>query len=260
MVVTYFTTDTAQWGAGKEAPLTPAERDDNFWTLFLQLAGVEQDFGEATVIQSIDVDGATFTVTLSDELVTDTETETETVLGPFPLPWEAFKWRGAWSAATAYSALDVFYVLGDGVYLVAETHTSAATFDAARNTGNPDYAVIYIKLMDLPRYGMGVVDITIADYTLTEEDAWQVLLFVTTTGAPSTITVPLLGTGYEVGAVTAFRQTGPNAIEILAGTGVTLNFPANRTEQSGWDGAVVYLRLVGEDEWDVYGDLGEIAT
>ena len=254
MPVTYFTTDTAQWGAGKEADLTPAERDDNFFTVLTSLLAAETP-GEAVVIQSITVTGDTFTVRVSDEIFTDTETETQVDYGPFNLPTQFMKWRDEWSALTVYEPFDVVWVAEDGVFLVTLDHTSAAAFNEAANSGTPNYDYHYIRLADLPQRLHGVVDVSAATYTVSSDDVRDILFF----SAAVTVTLGT-PTGFAAGEVVQFRQSGASAtITIEADTTGTVNVPENRGNFTNYQGAMVTARYLGSGQWDLYGDLAVIA-
>lgn len=111
------------WGTGKGGNLTPAEVDDNFYTLAQAIAAF--DTGPAPAeIDNIVVVGNQMTIVLDDARE----------FGPYTLPTAALRWRGNWSAATPYQVNDLVTVAGQGVFLVLVAHTSDGTFD-------PDYLV-----------------------------------------------------------------------------------------------------------------------
>lgn len=121
MPITYRT--AGDWGAGKGGNLTPAEVDGNFYDLAQQIAGLELGPTPAE-IDTISVVGNQMTITLDDARS----------FGPYTIPTAAFRWRGAWAAATPYLVNDLVTVAGQGVFLVLVAHTSDSTFD-------PDYLV-----------------------------------------------------------------------------------------------------------------------
>jgi hypothetical protein len=129
MSLTYRTTDMARWGAGKGSNLTATEVDRNFWDL-LALVEALPDIPDLVEISNIttSANGGRITIHLSDG----------STRGPFVLPVAQLRFRGAWAAATTYTKNDLVKVTGqvdpdeDGLYYIAVTHTSAATFDPTR--------------------------------------------------------------------------------------------------------------------------------
>jgi hypothetical protein len=88
------------WGAGKGTNLEASEVDNNFWSLAEAIIALQNNPPLPNGIASITVSGTQMTITLTDG----------TVMGPFTLPVLTFRWRGEYSAGTAYAALDVFTV------------------------------------------------------------------------------------------------------------------------------------------------------
>jgi hypothetical protein len=132
----YRTTDLARWGAGKGSNLEPVEIDLNFWELAERLAAVEAGDGAAVNgIANIGVVGSQMTVYLEDG----------TALGPYTLPTAMIRYRGDWTAATAYNEMDLVTVPEARVYLVLADHTSGAEFDAlaADGEGNSLYRWLF---------------------------------------------------------------------------------------------------------------------
>jgi hypothetical protein len=130
MAVTYRT--AGAWGPGKGGNLTAAEVDTNFYSLVQDIAQVADDLVPAE-IENITLVGSQLTFVLSDSRT----------LGPYTVPTAAFRWAGVWTPETAYLAND-FLETGQGVFLVVQNHTSAATFDPARVIGgDPVYVLVF---------------------------------------------------------------------------------------------------------------------
>lgn len=122
------------WGTGKGSNLTAAEVDGNFWDHEVRIDAVETAAPSPNEISSITLVGSQLTVTMDDA----------STFGPFTVPTALFTWRGAWEDATAYSELDLLYVLGEGMFMVLIDHTSAAPFDAGLlDGGDPVYHLLF---------------------------------------------------------------------------------------------------------------------
>ena len=68
--------------------------------------------------------------------------------------------------------------------------------------------------------------------------------------------VPAFGGTFPVGGEVHFRQTTAlGQISFLEDTGVTLNGVVGRNLATAGQGAVVTLKYLGDDQWDVWGDL-----
>ncbi len=119
------------WGGGKGGNLTPAEVDQNFYDIDERVVDLETNPPVAVSIASINVSGSSMTIFLDDS----------TELGPFTLPTASFNWRGAWVEGISYLEMDVFYAVGEGVYLVTADYESASNFD-------PEGAGISLMLPD----------------------------------------------------------------------------------------------------------------
>lgn len=147
--ITFRTTDTGRWGAGKGSNLTAAEIDINLWNLAQAIVALQENPPTANNISAITVSGMYMTITLTDG----------STIGPLALPVLQWRWRGEWVASTAYAALDGFIVTSQGLYTVNADHTSAATFDegAVDSNGN----ALYNKLFGFS----GLSGATLADLT-----------------------------------------------------------------------------------------------
>jgi hypothetical protein len=134
-VIVYRSDDFTRWGAGAGTNLTAAQVDGNFWSLRQAIAAL-QTSGSPSDLVSVSSSGGQLTFLRADG----------SKLGPISLPVARLSWRGPWTPATAYNALDILTVSGigpgtDGLYLVQEDHTSAASFSASAvdASGNPLY-------------------------------------------------------------------------------------------------------------------------
>ena len=127
MALTYRTTDGTRWGAGKGSDLTATEVDRNFWDLRAEFLAAVAALEDPDVISNIEVIGSQMTIfTAAGES-----------FGPFTLPVAMLHWRGAWTAATAYSELDIVRSAPHGTFLVLLDHTSDATaFDPLEVNGS----------------------------------------------------------------------------------------------------------------------------
>lgn len=126
------------WGAGIGVNLTPAQVDENFYELRSDLDDLIANPPTADSIVSVTQSGLdlTFHTTLGNSL------------GPLVMPYIGPVWRGEWTPLTLYSAADQFKVTGEGVFIVLENHTSAATFDAAATGGSPPTA-LYTEIIGI---------------------------------------------------------------------------------------------------------------
>lgn len=124
MVLTYRTTDTTKWGAGKGAKLTSGEIDNNFWDLISRILTLEGNPVQPNQISNITLTGSQLTISLSDG----------TQFGPYTIPVATMHFRGDWTANTQYYQLDLIRVIGKGLYLVMRDHISATTFDPNATT------------------------------------------------------------------------------------------------------------------------------
>lgn len=115
------------WGSGIGVNLTPAQVDENFYELRTDLDDLIANPPTADSIVSISQAGfsLTFHTLLGNEL------------GPVAMPVAYPVWRGDWQPATLYSAADIFRVAEQGIFVVLQDHTSAATFDPDAAAGSP---------------------------------------------------------------------------------------------------------------------------
>jgi hypothetical protein len=125
---------TGPWGAGTGSNLSAAQVDTNFYELRSDLDDVIASPPTAVSIASIEIIGTSMYFHMSNG---DT-------IGPLEIPTLKFRWRGDWTATTAYLALDAFKVDTVGLFIVLKDHTSDLTFDpAATSGGEPLYHELF---------------------------------------------------------------------------------------------------------------------
>ena len=166
-------------------------------------------------------------------------------------------WRGIYTTSTAYAYYDVVRVLGSGVWLVKIPHTTGASeaFDPAKEIeGAPVYEALMVEPAPYMPLGPAI------DSAITDVDVSWAGTYVRVTygdGAVS-VYVPAFGGTFPVGGEIHFRQaTALGQVTFLEETGVTLNGVAGRTLASAGEGAVVTLKYLGDNQWDVWGMLAD---
>ena len=231
MSITYRT--TGAWGAGKGGNLTAAEVDTNFYTLVQEIASSLAGAAPAE-IDNITLVGSQLTFALSDGRT----------FGPFTVPTPSFRWAGVWSPAEPYLVNDVIET-GQGIYLVAQAHTSASTFDPDRLIdGDP----VYVLMFREPR--SQVFTVSAATYEPTALQVWGYIRFTN----PCTINLPSNAeTALPIGVEFHFRQAGAGDLAITASSGVIVNVPAGLLASTDRQGATVTVKKVALDAWDVFG-------
>lgn len=129
----YRTNDPSSRWTGKGSNLTPAEVDGNIYELRRAIDAIIAS--PPTAVNPVSItqsnDKTQFTFNMSDG---------ET-LGPIDLPILEFRWRDQWEPDTLYEVLDIFQVVGVGLYAVTVNHTSASTFNKTATTGSPPASV-----------------------------------------------------------------------------------------------------------------------
>lgn len=238
---------TGAWGAGIGADLSPAQVDENFYTLALQIAAFTAPTGVG--VASITVTGNQMTIHLTNA----------TTQGPFTLPTAAFHDTGEWVGGHTYLEMDLFLVPDDGLYLVVLPYESPTEFDAAvtDTDGNPLLQLI----IGIPPMGdpsvLQVVELTGDSYTLLPADQGQykrVSEVVTTTDpAHYEVHVPI-DTDFPPGFWQSFRQVGDRQIEFIADdTSVILLSSESLLSRKA--GSLVTITHAAENTWDIAGDV-----
>lgn len=137
----FRTTDMLKWGAGKGTNLTPIEVDENFWTLWQFLTDLTSEPLQPNNIASISVAGNQMTIHMDDA----------STFGPFTLPVAAFGVNPAgleWQPGIEYAVWEIF-TANDGLYLVAQAHTSESEFDPDDGNINGPFARLLLPFPNL---------------------------------------------------------------------------------------------------------------
>jgi hypothetical protein len=241
MAFTYRT--AGAWGAGKGANLTPVEVDQNFYQAEQRIAAVESDPSTPVGIAEIVVTGNSMTIILTDAQE----------FGPFELPIATIVWGGEWEPGEAYASATLFSVSTGpdaGLYLVVLDGYEAGTeFDPDAFTT----AGLYLtKLYAIPTVGQMPLFETATDYTALASHAGYYIRVNSASARDVTIETDLVG-GYLDGSVYTFRQAGAGELTLVPAVGVTINTPETLTTRR--QHSTVTIIKVGEDEWDLTGDM-----
>ena len=228
------------WGAGKGGNLTPAEVDDNFWSLKTTLDNLGDELVPA------EIDNITLT---GNELRIFLEDGRE--FGPFLVPRASFRWRETFTPGQEYFGNDVIEVPGRGLYLVLRKHTADASFDPARTVdGNPAYQLIFAW----PTAGVA----TVSDGVFSPEIGDEGNYFRCTNASGTTVEIPTdEDQPFEQGTEFHFRQAADGAVLLQAAGTVAINGIDGFLMQSATRGAVVTVKKVAAEEWDLFGYLAE---
>lgn len=166
--------------------------------------------------------------------------------GPFIIPSSSYTWRGDFAASTAYDAFDVFgHALG--IFLVLSDFTSGPTL----NPSTDPVQLVFGPLGD-EYAARPVANIPEAAMTLSMAYAGWYLR----NSIGCTFRVPSDTTADFVDGVNfAFRQSGTDSLKFEAADGVTINHSSDTMMETAGTHAVAYLRRVGQNTWDLFGDL-----
>jgi hypothetical protein len=167
------------------------------------------------------------------------------------IPTATWNGRGQWLPSTVYSINDLV-IDASRLYLVKIAHTSDLTFDAGRQIGGQNvYQFIFGPMGETE-----VATIATSSYTLQGTDDLKYYRCThTSTAGHVVIIIPTSGSvSIPVNAEISFCQRG-DPLMIEATTGVTLHVPAGHHAATDHTGAVVTLKKVGIDEWDLFGAL-----
>jgi hypothetical protein len=168
MSVIYRT--TGPWGPGVGRNLTAAEVDGNFYDQQVHLSSLEDSRPQPDDIVGVSTNGIQLTFHL----------QSGATLGPVDMPVLYWRWRDEWTPFTIYAVLDTFSVVGQGIFLTLQDHTSGATFDPAATGGTPPTA-LYDQLIGVGT-GARLGELADVDVTGAAADA----LLVAVAGSPVT--------------------------------------------------------------------------
>jgi hypothetical protein len=77
-----------------------------------------------------------------------------------------------------------------------------------------------------------------------------------TSSSATTVTVPPNSSvAFPIGSVVTLTQAGTGQVSVAEGSGVTVNFAASLTATTAEQFAVVQIKKVATDEWDLFGHL-----
>lgn len=207
MTITYRTTDNGKWGAGSGANLTPAQVDNNFWSLHERLLELELYPPEGVTIVDITLVGDQMTILLSDT----------STIGPLTVPTAAFEWTDEFQAAHDYKPFDLL-IANDKLYMVLNAHTSGANF-----VMGPNYRYLYdlprafdVALFVAQRPGYGIPSgepiaafLSVRDWFLLENAPGSMARLRVASGAPLQLVVMQNDT--EIGTIT-FSSGNPEGV------------------------------------------------
>jgi hypothetical protein len=111
----------------------------------------------------------------------------------------------------------------------------------------------YSVTLSIPRIATvgAVADTT---YTLVLSDASKYLRF--TNAAGCAVTVPAeASVAFPIDTEIVFRQSGAGAVSIAGDTGVTINGLTGFLNETAMQGAIITIKKVAADEWDIFGHL-----
>jgi hypothetical protein len=224
----------------KGSPLTFAEEDGNFSNLDGRVHSLET-LSYSNPIDAVTVSGnqLTFHYTTAAGGGSDTVT----------LPTAQWNGRGSWQPSTAYAVNDLVIANGN-LYLVKIAHTSPTTFDPGYQVGGQN---VYQFLFG-PLGQTATATLSVSTYTLTATD--NLIFYRCTVGC--TITIPASAdVALPVNSEISFRQSSASDVNFAAAAGVTLNLPSGFLSSTHYQGAVVTLKKVGADSWDIFGALAQ---
>lgn len=246
MAITYR--NAGAWGAGKGARLTSTEVDLNFWDISGRLLLVETNPPDANGIASISVLSGQMRVTMDDA----------TIFGPFTLPIASFRVRDEWLPSTSYIVNDLVSYETLGLYLVIKTHTSPTVFDAAHLDGG-DLVYDHIFPSFAKPSPSPLVTVSASSRTLIASDSNSFLRCTHASGCA--ITVPNdatldLADNTEI----HFRQAAAAPVTFDGMVSVVINGIDGLINETETRGAVVTLKKVGANTWDLFGRLAAETT
>jgi hypothetical protein len=225
----------------KGSPLTFAEEDGNFSDLDGRVEALE-DLTFANPIDAITVSGnqMTFHYTTAAGGGSDTVT----------IPTAQWKGRGNWLPSTNYAVNDLV-IDSSNLYLVQVAHLSATSFDPGEQIGGQNvYQFIFGPLGQTQ-----TLTLTTISYTLQGTDNLKYYRCTAFHTAGIVIIIPDdVDVTIPIDSEVTFRQCADHLI-FQADTGVALNVPAGHHATTDHIGAVVTLKKVAVDQWDIFGAL-----
>jgi hypothetical protein len=236
--IVYRTDDLSQWGYGQGSDLSAVQIDNNFWNLNSRVSTLEISSAHGKSIAEIfESNGALWV------LYTDHTTD-----GPFPIPTSAFRWRGVWAPTTAYSVNDLLYYQG-GIYFALQSFTSGSSFALGGGGSGGQWLQLMLLFPAIPTA-------TVSTATFQPDITYSNTYIRCTNATGCAFTIPndatvtwVVDTEMHVRDCT---QSG-GWVSFIAGSGVTINFPEGRLLRSLTPGAVIGMKHVAANTWDLWG-------
>jgi hypothetical protein len=225
----------------KGSALTFAEQDGNITDLNGRLTTLEAaDF--ANPIDAITISGNQLTF----HYTTAAGGGADTII----IPTAQWNGRGDWLPSTVYAVNDLV-IAQSNLYLVKIAHTSNLTFDpGAQIGGNDIYDFIFGPMGQTESAQMSATA-----YTLQGMDNLKYYRCTSLVTSATIITIPASAdVSISLDSEISFRQNG-DPIVFQTGSGVILNHPQDTAPITAGIGAVVTLKKIGADEWDLFGRL-----
>ena len=155
-----------------------------------------------------------------------------------------------YTLAEAIETLETYGVTTDTITNVTASGSTFTFFTSAGGEFTVTVAVPRIAPVDT---------ISAATYTPIITDADKYLRF--TNGAGCTFNIPdEASVAFPTNTEIHLRQTSANPVYITADSGVTINGVVGYELQTAVEGAIVTVKKVGADEWDVFGMLLDTAS
>ncbi len=270
---------TGGWGAGKGSNLTPAEVDENFFGHEGRINTIETSPPQPNDITNITTSGSQFTVHMGDG----------STFGPFTLPTAVVRFRGEYAAGETYFELDLVSVASQGLFLVQSFHIAAATFDPLEEQSD---GLLYFQVFGTSIVGSldEILDVEFDSGGLTDGDVltWRTDQWVSepsstpivlstsaasltllqahanryirfTNNSAITVTVPADGvTDFTIGTEIHLRQSGGGAVTVSGAP--QINGVSGFDKITAGTGAVITLKKIAADDWDLFGFLLEASS
>jgi len=234
-----YVTDGA-WGTGVDRVLSANEIDTNTFTLASAIQYLIDHPVAGKSMVDVTVVGRQMTIIMSDA----------STIGPIELPVAVLNPTGEWAPSTAYYAMDVVTVTGDGTYLVIRDHTSDTTFDPeASDTGGP----LYYLLGGSSGSGGGFTNFSFTDTAVTLDESSK-NTYREYRGSDPTVVTITGAAGFSEGDEVIFFQAGDGPISITQGTHTSIRCPNGYKPATQIPGQSFKLRYVetGDDAlWDL---------
>lgn len=239
MTVSVLYRNTTSDFTGKGSRLTSLEGDRNTFNIVTAIVALQEAAAASgKTLESVTAEGDQLTFHYSDS-TTDT----------IAMPTATSEWRGEWAAGMILVKTDLFYAAG-ALYQVQLAHTAASEFDPGANNGTgTDY---YKKIFSFP--SIPGIEISDAEFMPTIIHANSYMRCTSATGC--VVVIPLNVTApYEMFTEMVFRDvTTSGGISLdKESTTIKLNIPELFDPITLCKHATIGIKLVGPDEWDVFG-------